>query len=87
MQAFKIHATVPDNHRLILALPEEIPTGEVEIIILSKPRISQENNHPMAERLAALQRAQDKFGELLSGSEIFAATKQQEITLEESRFE
>lgn len=86
MQAFKLHATVPDNHRLILSLPEEIPTGEVEIIILSKPR-SQESNHPMAERLAALQRAQDKFGRLLSGSEIFAATKQQEITLEESRFE
>lgn len=37
MQAYKCRAVLPENHRLVLDLPRDIPTGAVEIIVLSSP--------------------------------------------------
>jgi hypothetical protein len=87
MQAFKCHAIVPEDHRLMLPLPAEIPTGEVEIIVLFRPEKTAEEPDWAAKRLAALEHARERFGNLLTSSEDFAAAKQEEIVLEESRFE
>lgn len=35
MHAYKCHTVLPENHRLILDLPSDIPAGAVEIIVLS----------------------------------------------------
>jgi hypothetical protein len=37
MQAYKCRTVLPENHRLVLDLPREIPSGAVEIIVLSSP--------------------------------------------------
>jgi hypothetical protein len=35
MQAYKFQAVLPENHRLVLDLPRDIPSGAVEVIVLS----------------------------------------------------
>ncbi len=36
MPAVKLEAAVSDNHQLVLQVPDEIPAGTVEIVILAK---------------------------------------------------
>jgi hypothetical protein len=36
MLAVKLEAVVSDNHQLVLQVPDEIPAGTVEIVILAK---------------------------------------------------
>jgi hypothetical protein len=60
MQAHKIHVVVPESHRVMLELPETIPSGPVELIVLVPPSESETEKPPGAApprnrgRLAAL---------------------------------
>jgi len=58
MQAHKIHVVVPESHRVMLELPETIPSGPVELIILVPPKSETEKPTGAAPRnrgrLAAL---------------------------------
>lgn len=38
MQAHKLKVTVPEDHRLSLALPQDFPTGPAEVIVLAVPQ-------------------------------------------------
>lgn len=42
MQAHRIHVTVPENRRTVVKLPDTVPTGPVELIIL----VSDEREAP-----------------------------------------
>jgi hypothetical protein len=35
MQAHRVRVTVPENHKVTIDLPAEIPAGEAEVIVLS----------------------------------------------------
>ena len=36
MQAIKLTAVIPPDRRLVLQVPDEMPTGEAEIVVLAK---------------------------------------------------
>lgn len=75
------HATVSEDHRLAVSLPTEIPAGHVEVIVLFHPQPIYEKPDLATQRLAALQRARERFGAYLSSSEEFANSKREEIAL------
>jgi hypothetical protein len=35
MQAHRVHVTIPENHRVTIEVPGEMPVGEAEVILLS----------------------------------------------------
>lgn len=35
MQAHRVRVTIPENHRVTIEVPMEVPAGEAEIILLS----------------------------------------------------
>lgn len=49
MHAYKCYTILPENHRLILDLPPDIPTGAVEIIVLSNQTAAGQDTTAMLE--------------------------------------
>jgi hypothetical protein len=35
MQAHRVHVTIPDNHKVMIDVPAEVPAGDAEVIVLS----------------------------------------------------
>jgi hypothetical protein len=35
MQAHRVHVTIPENHKVTIEVPAEVPAGEAEVIVLS----------------------------------------------------
>lgn len=35
MQAHRVRVTIPENHKVTIEVPAEVPTGEAEVIVLS----------------------------------------------------
>jgi hypothetical protein len=35
MQAHRVRVTIPENHKVTIEVPTEVPTGEAEVIVLS----------------------------------------------------
>ena len=35
MQAHRVRVTIPENHKITIEVPTEVPTGEAEVIVLS----------------------------------------------------
>jgi hypothetical protein len=52
MLAVKLEAVVPDNRRLVLQVPDEIPAGTVEIVILAKGKPLASNGQAILDFLA-----------------------------------
>jgi hypothetical protein len=52
MLAVKLEAVVPDNHQLVLQVPDEIPAGTVEIVILAKGKPLTSNGQTILDFLA-----------------------------------
>ncbi len=53
MQALKLLVDLPDDHQLSVRLPEDLPSGPAEIIVLvpaGKPRECVENNATQANQ-------------------------------------
>lgn len=78
MQAHRIHVVVPENHRMTIELPETVPSGPAELIVLVPQRDERKEqiDAPLLGRgrLAAL------ACELARSSKPF-----RELTLEERR--
>jgi len=78
MQAHRIHIVVPENHRMTIELPDTVPSGPAELIVLVPRRDEKEERAvtpPMGRgRLAAL------AGELARDAKPF-----HELTPEERR--
>jgi hypothetical protein len=45
--ALKLQVVVPEDHRLEIVLPEEVPAGPAEVIVLTEDRRSQERKRRM----------------------------------------
>lgn len=58
MQAHKIQAVVPDSHQVTIELPETIPSGPIEIIVLVPPQevVAEHSEETVKGRLQRLQR-------------------------------
>jgi len=58
MRAFKIQGYVEQDHTLSLQLPEEVPEGPVEVIVLIPERVSKPAHslNDFLDRLAGLPR-------------------------------
>ena len=54
MQAIRLKAKVSANHRLELSLPEEIPEGEVEVIIMYTATAKEPNSPGLLSFLESL---------------------------------
>lgn len=39
MQAHRVHVTIPENHKVMIDVPAEVPTGEAEVIVLSSASV------------------------------------------------
>ncbi len=76
MQAHRIHVTVPANRRTVVKLPDTVPTGPVELIIL----VSEERESPQKASQDALTRWDAAAAELASDPRPF-----RELTAEERR--
>ena len=89
MQAYKVHAVLPESHHLTLTIPAEMPAGEVEVIVLAKrvPTTQAIASERSSDRSAALESARVRFGRLLASSDDFARAKADEVELEERRFD
>jgi hypothetical protein len=35
MQAHRVHVNIPEDHKVTIEIPAEVPTGEAEVIVLS----------------------------------------------------
>lgn len=42
MDAYRFKVTIPEDHRLFIKLPEHIPTGPAELLIISESAIQEE---------------------------------------------
>jgi len=77
MQAHRIHVTVPANRRTVVKLPDTVPTGPVELIIV----VSEERESPPQKASQeALTRWDAAAAELASDPRPF-----RELTTEERR--
>ena len=56
MQAVRLNAVVDDDHRLQVVVPEEIPVGQVEVIVLATSPTSAGTDQTLAELFAELDR-------------------------------
>jgi hypothetical protein len=56
MRAHRIRVVVPENHRVVVDIPESIPPGPVDLIVIAPPRNETERRaEPEAQgRMAAL---------------------------------
>lgn len=57
MYAIRIEAVIPKNRRLAITVPAEMPVGEAEVIILSKPGAPQDNGRALLRHLRQRQLA------------------------------
>jgi len=48
MQAARIAVTIPEDHRLDVTLPSDLPPGPAEIIVLTVPPPAAERHDPRA---------------------------------------
>ena len=87
MQTYKCHAKVSKDHQLHVPLPDEIPEGDVEVVIFFRHQKPRESQQEPTDRMTALRQIREKFGPYLSSSEEFARSKQYEIDWEERKFE
>ena len=39
MQAHRVHVTIPENHKVMIEVPAEVPTGDAEVIVLSSASV------------------------------------------------
>ena len=39
MQAHRVHVTIPENHKVMIDVPAEVPTGDAEVIVLSSASV------------------------------------------------
>lgn len=76
MQAHRVHVTVPDNRRTMVELPDTVPTGPVELIIL----VAEEREEPQKASQQALTRWDTAAAELALDPRPF-----RELTSEERR--
>ena len=67
MQAFKVAVTVPEDR--ILKLPDEVPTGPAEVIVLQEPKRDAQSEK-LREFLAYVQEARARLQPTLSKDEI-----------------
>lgn len=58
MQAHKIQAVVPDDHRVTIEFPDTIPSGPVELIVLVPPQeaVAEHSAETVNARLERLQK-------------------------------
>ncbi len=47
MYAVKLDTAIPHNRHLVIQLPNDVPIGDAEVIILSKPKIQQGNGQAL----------------------------------------
>lgn len=52
MQAYRMHVTVPEDRRTLVKLPNTVPTGEVELIVLVSEAQSELRETANPEALA-----------------------------------
>jgi hypothetical protein len=50
MHAAKIAVVIPEDHRLQIQLPPDLPAGPAEIIVLAPPQAAVENAPPRRKR-------------------------------------
>lgn len=60
MQAVRLNAVVGDDHRLQILVPEEIPVGEVEVIVLASAPTTAGAEQSLSELFAELDRMPHK---------------------------
>ncbi|MCU0836321.1 MAG: hypothetical protein MUC77_18115 [Chromatiaceae bacterium] len=56
MQAVRLNAVLGDDHRLQVVVPEEIPVGEVEVIVLATSPTPARAEQTLSELFAELDR-------------------------------
>lgn len=56
MQAVRFNAVVADDHRLQIVVPDEIPVGEVEVIVLASRPTAARAEQTLDELFAMLDR-------------------------------
>jgi len=39
MQAHRLHITIPEDHKVMIDVPAEMPTGDAEVIVLSSASV------------------------------------------------
>lgn len=76
MQAHRVHVTVPEDRRTMVELPDTVPTGPVELIIL----VAEEREEPQKAGQIALARWDAAAAELALDPRPFS-----ELTSEERR--
>jgi len=60
MQAIRLNAVVSDDHRLQIVVPEEIPVGEVEVIVLAGTQATSGTKQTLDDLFAELDRMPHK---------------------------
>lgn len=60
MQAVRLNAVVGDDHRLQIVVPQEIPVGEVEVIVLASSPTPARVEQTLSELFAELDRMPHK---------------------------
>jgi hypothetical protein len=54
MQAHQTHVVIPENHEVVVRLPEDFPTGHAEVIFLTRRAETVPPKEPLGEWLTAL---------------------------------
>lgn len=49
MRAHKLKVTIPEDHQLVIRIPEDVPAGPAELIVLVEPSIERTSQEPYAE--------------------------------------
>jgi hypothetical protein len=57
MRAHKLKVTIPEDHQLVIRIPEDVPAGPAELIVLVEPSAERASTEPSAED--ALQRFEE----------------------------
>ncbi len=39
MQAHRVHVTIPEDHKVMIEVPAEVPAGDAEVIVLSSSSV------------------------------------------------
>jgi hypothetical protein len=84
MLARKLQVSIPEDHRLLVDLPKDLPAGPAEIIVLVAAQPTPESK-PLSheERQQRIRQVMGSGKGFLSGSDDFAAQKQADIDLED----
>jgi hypothetical protein len=84
MLARKLQVSIPENHRLLVEVPADLPAGPAEIIVLvAAPPTPESQPLSQNERQQRIRQVMGSGKGFLSGSDDFADQKQAEIDLEE----